>query len=209
MSALTSIARNPTHHALRAAVLAAFPSLSWRHHGIGVLQAYLIEDADPEVRVHVRHPSLVKNGMERNGDVHDHRFDLVSHVIVGTVAHEEWLTAAAPDGEYETATLTHARAAAASNYHGPWERTGNRYHVRRNQMFVPAGSTYTFPASSFHRSPVTGLAVSVVEKHGQTATSARLLFEIGREPVMAFGHEMDATVIAPVLRAALEALGAA
>lgn len=68
MSALTTIAANPSHLALRAAVRAAFPSLSWRHHGIGVLQAYLVEDADPEVRVHVWHPSLVKPGRNTNAN---------------------------------------------------------------------------------------------------------------------------------------------
>jgi hypothetical protein len=57
------------------------PLLSWRHHGLGMLQAELSET----LRVHVWHPSLVSPGMTWPRCVHDHRFDITSAVIVGEV----------------------------------------------------------------------------------------------------------------------------
>lgn len=206
MSALTKVYR--TNADLRALVLGLLPSISWRHHGIGVLQGYVSEDAEPEVRIHVWAPELVKPGMEHSGDVHDHRFDLVSHVLVGTVAHEEWFAEPGDHGAWSMLRLTHARAAADTNYHGPTEPLPGRFHVRQNLIVVPAGHTYTFPAGHFHRSPVFGLAVTVVEKHRQQPVSARLLYPHDTEPVMAFGHEMNAALIASVVHRAMDALRA-
>ena len=95
MSALTTVTKTANTQTLRALVERLLPSLEWRHHGIGVLQGYVREDADPEIRVHIWSRDLARPGMEASGDVHDHRCDLVSHVLVGRVVHEEWF--AAPD----------------------------------------------------------------------------------------------------------------
>jgi len=207
MSALTNVSTNHAHHALRAAVLSALPTLSWRHHGIGVLQAYLVEHVEPEVRVHIWHPALLKTGMDASGDVHDHRFSMYSHVLVGTVAHEEWLTTPKADGPYTTMLLTHARAAADSAYHGPTMPTGERFDATVNLMFIEAGSIYSYPARCFHRSPVIGLAVTVVEKHHQRSEAARLLHPVHIPPVMAFGHEIGHSLVAEIIAEARAALG--
>ena len=53
MSALTTVTKTANTQTLRALVERLLPSLEWRHHGIGVLQGYVREDADPEIRVHI------------------------------------------------------------------------------------------------------------------------------------------------------------
>ena len=57
---------------LELAVAATAPEsgIPFRHHGIGVLQAYLTEHE----RVHLWHPSLRLPGMRTSGGMHDHRF---------------------------------------------------------------------------------------------------------------------------------------
>jgi|GEM_PF-5941673 len=204
---LTTIEKNRSTPAMRAMALALFPSMQWRHHGIGVLQGYVIEDCEPEVRLHVWAPELVKPGMSESGDIHDHRFDLVSHVLCGQVAHEEIFPEESDDGKWAMLKLTHARAAKDTGYHGPTEPLPGRFHARRASYLIDEGHTYRFPAGRFHRSPVlAGVAVSCVEKHHQSPSSARILHPIDLPPVMAFGHEMDWSVVGPVLEKARKAL---
>jgi hypothetical protein len=210
-TAFTQITRNLSAPAMRAMVLQAMDGMKWRRHGIGVLQGYLSEDADPEVRFHVWSRRLLKPGMDVSGDAHDHRFDMVSHVLCGTIAHEELLPEAAPDGDHAMLALTHARAAADNKFHGPTEELPGTYRVLRNLVHIEAGHTYTYPALRFHRSPLAGdgVAVTVVEKHFQQEyVRARILYPTAHPPVMAFGHDMDQALIASVLAEAKAALRA-
>jgi hypothetical protein len=207
VSALTTVERTTTLHSLRALVLDLMPSLSWRHHGIGCLQGYVIEDVEPEVRVHVWSRALVKPGMDESGGIHDHRFDLVSHVLIGTVGHEEVLPIEDADGGWLMLALTHARAARDSAYHGPTAPLPGRFDTLTTNLFLSEGQTYRYPAGAFHRSIVMdGVAVTVVEKHRQSNAAARILYPAASSPVMAFGHEIDWAIAGAVLREAQAAL---
>lgn len=55
--------------------------LVFRHHGLGMLQAELSES----LRIHIWHPKLVSPGMAWPRCVHDHRFDITSAVVVGSI----------------------------------------------------------------------------------------------------------------------------
>lgn len=206
----TRVAQNPAIHSMRAMALKAFDGLKWRHHGIGVLQGYLSEDSAPEVRLHVWSPRLQKSGIDLSGDAHDHRFDMVSHVLCGSVLHEELTPFYSDVGDHNMLSLTHARAAADTKFHGPTEPIPGRFRVLRHLIEIEAGMTYTFPALSFHRSPMpdaNGVAVTVIEKHNQREdVRARILYPTARPPVMAFGHDLDAALIADVLAEARIAL---
>lgn len=206
MSALTRMFSNPCIGAMRMMARRLIPQLSWRHHGIGVLQGYVVEDASPEVRIHIWSPKLIKPGMTKSGDVHDHRFSMTSHVLAGSIGHEEWLPTANENGGFMMTELTHARAAADTKFHGPIRSLPGRFDVTRNNMFVHSGFSYTFPSLRFHRSPVVGLAITCVEKHMQMVTPARLLHPVDCEPVMAFGHDMDETLCAELVNQAREML---
>jgi len=206
---MTTIETNRSTEAMKALALALFPQMQWRHHGIGCLQGYVVENARPEVRLHVWSRKLLKPGMDESGDIHDHRFDLVSHVLVGAVGHEEIIPEAASGGPWSMLALTHARAAKENAYHGPTTPLEGEYEARRVAFVIPAGQTYRFPSGRFHRSPLlhdSAVAVTVVEKHNQQDTPARILYPRAKPPVMAFGHEMDWSVIGPVLQQARQAL---
>ena len=205
---LTTIERNRAVASMRAMALSLFPHLEWRHHGIGVLQGYVVEGKEPEVRLHVWDRALVKPGMDVSGDIHDHRFDLVSHVLCGAVAHEELFPEEDKEhGGWAMLKLTHARAAKDTGYHGPTEELPGRFSVRRNARIIDAGYSYRFPQGRFRRSPVlAGTSVTCVEKHNQSNASARILYPVNVPPVMAFGHDMDWSVIGPVLQRARDML---
>lgn len=183
-------------------------ALQWRHHGIGVLQAYIAEGADPEVRLHVWDQRLVKPGISETGDVHDHRFDLVSVVLAGEVGHEEWVMAEAEDGPYRMSSVVHARLAAETRYHGTVTEHEGRYKAYKARHLLPAGLMYRFPLGAFHRSFVPGgTTVTRCEKHNQREDiQARVVFRADTPQVHAFGHDEDWDLISAVLSDALVAL---
>lgn len=213
MTTLTTIKTNIAAAAMRAMALECIETVKWRHHGIGVLQGYISEGSAPETRIHIWSRRLLKPGMNVSGDVHDHRFDMVSHVLCGTIAHEELTVIEAPSGDHRMLALTHARAAADNNFHGPTTELPGTYLVHSNLMHIQAGETYTFPALHFHRSPLNGgphdVAVTIVEKHQQRDdVQARILYPMAHAPVMAFGHDIDTTLVLSVIAQAKAALRA-
>lgn len=203
----TNIYKNYAFASMRAMVLPLMDKVKWRHHGIGVIQGYIREDVDPEIRIHIWSKKLLKPGMDVSGDVHDHRFDMVSHVLYGSVAHETWIETQDEKGDHEMMTLTHARAAESTDYHGPTSPLTGRYSVDRQLYVIDAGKTYSFPAKKFHRSPFldylpNDVVVTCIEKHDQRPAPARLLYPVHTPPVMAFGHKPDAAVVQEVIELA-------
>lgn len=205
----TTILVNNAIHSMRALALDWIDRVRWRHHGIGVLQGYVREGVNPEVRLHIWSRRLIKPGIDQSGDIHDHRFTMISHVLYGQVEHEEFIETADPNGEYTMMSLTHARAAADSLYHGPTEPIEGRYSASRRWFTIHAGKSYIFLAKRFHRSPLAvsdDVAVTCVEKHGQTDAPARLLHPVDRPPVMAFGHRPDEALVREIVALAKDRL---
>ena len=201
----TQIFKNPALLSMRALALLWLDKVEWRHHGIGVLQGYVRENSEPEIRLHIWSKLLLKPGMDLSGDIHDHRFDMVSHVLSGFVEHEEIIENADPDGDHAIMALTHARAAADTQYHGPTTPLPGRFRVRRARHIIDQGYSYSLPSQNFHHSPLVELgdiAITCVEKHRQQDAPARLLYPISRPPVMAFGHAMDMGLVGEILAAA-------
>ena|ERR1700685_2369023 len=201
---------NVGNTSLRALALALFPSMKWRHHGIGVLQGYVIENVNPEIRLHIWDPKLLKPGMDISGDIHDHRFSFRSHVLCGSVGHEIITPHEDECGEWGMLKLTHARLAKENNYHGPTEPLSGRFSIERSLTVIPQGCSYRFQRSLFHRSVlIGGTVVTCVEKYDQREdVSARILHPLNNPPVMAFGHEMDWSIIGPVIERAEKMLSA-
>jgi hypothetical protein len=196
---------------MRELVLSSIDRIEFRHHGIGVLQGYVREHCDPEVRIHIWSRKLLKPGMDLSGDIHDHRFDMISHVLHGSIEHEEFSWFYDGEGTWRMMGLTHARAAADTDYHGPTTPLTGHVTIQRRRHTITQGQSYRFPAQIFHRSPLDRMrpedvAVTCVEKHRQQDAPARLLYPADREPVMAFGHKPDPDVIKSVLAAAKERL---
>lgn len=199
--------------ALRALVAFLLPHLVWRHHGIGVLQAYVREHVEPEVRVHIWHPSLVREGIRDHGDAHDHRFDMESTVLVGMLSETLYLVPAGPGDararSFDVWNVENARSAGRDRgFDGECSLAEPGLILSRQGIFHREGDTYGVPRGTFHRTEVaacTRLAVTVCtmrEKRGQ----ARLLVPAGTEPVHAFGAPASDEVQRAVLAEAEAAL---
>lgn len=173
---------------LRTSVAAAMPHLDWRHNGLGVLQAYLAEGESDELRVHVWHPSLERPGIRYSGKIHDHRFDLRSTVLLGSIGHIEYRLTPHPDGQWETHEVVNARKALAesSTFDGMVSSSGDFFHARTMPWTFRERDVYLYPKSCFHESYVNELAVTLVRKMNQESRKARILSPRGHEVTHAF-----------------------
>lgn len=190
MAPLILSSGSPVDSMLRAAILASWEGLVWRHHGIGTLQAYLREHADPEIRVHIWSPRLVRPGIVGHGNAHDHRFNLTSHVLVGGLRDTRYALTADIGGDWSVRTVEHARSAGAGrNFDG--EHGSAIYHafVERNVTEIRAGESYAIRRGGFHSTETTApLTVTVCAMANKSGT-AHILAPRGEEPVHAFGEE--------------------
>lgn len=170
--------------------------MKWRHHKIGLLQAYVFEaDAGVgmEMRIHVWHPDLCLSD-EDSGRTHDHRFRLRSTVLLGAMhdtevdlTHEwERQSQPPPDELYQMWEIQNARKAAAGGEHWVKLASDKVYSVRRTPHVYSMGSTYSYPPRKFHRSSVEKLTVTICTKTEQTEQPACLLAKVGATPKHAF-----------------------
>lgn len=202
-------------HDLRAMALGLLDAktLEWRHHGIGLLQAYLLY-ANPEVRLHIWHPDLLIPGMEKSGQIHDHRFLLVSTVLVGSITHTEFNLTPSPNGAWRKWTVLNARKAldarkalnASSGAEPPQPADDARYDAETFGMSIDQDEAYEFEAGEFHKSDVTELAVTLVIKRNQTERKAMILSPYDVTPVHAFDPNRQAVNVDKYLAMAKKAL---
>lgn len=175
---------------LRATLVASWEGLRWRHHGVGALQAYLREHRDPEIRVHIWSPKLVRPGIIGHGNAHDHRFDLTSYVLVGGLRDTRYSVTADINGDWSVCSVENARSAgAAKNFDG--EHGAPMFHgfVELDVREFGAGSSYWIPRGDFHSTETTAPLTVTVCAMSRKKGLARLLVPRGEEPVHAFGEE--------------------
>ena len=187
------------------------PVLTWRHSGLGMLQAYIREGATDELRAHIWHPVLRREGIEESGLLHDHRFDLLSDVLIGHIRQVEYeLTPPTETGVLQLHEVVHARAAAGGK-HAPNDglvtALPQRYGAITREIHVPEGWTYSFPKRAFHGTYPEGLTITLVEKSDQEEIAARILAPYGKPVVHAFADPLPEAAWQPVLAEAVEALG--
>lgn len=201
--------RDATMRLLARAYLDMLPETAFRHHGIGVLQAYIRENVEPEMRIHVWHPDLVRPGIMESGAIHDHRFDLESTIVLGTLS-ERWFGEVQEDefrGPWRIWSVENARSAgAAKNFDGKCEAISGRVRLNVANAVYRVGETYTHARGIFHMTIPSELAVTVCvmkRKSGQ----ARLLVPWDKEPVHAFGKPCSPETRKRILNLAREALG--
>ena len=169
-------------------------SLDWRHHGVGMYQAYLHE-GDEEVRVHIWHPDLILPGFnENNGIMHDHRFGFTSYVLLGAIFNEVWDGEIDPGGDWVHYACINAREAKerGGTYHEPLGRAdGNFWSYRREGQWYNAGTHYRFEPRIFHYSKAQGLTITLVVKTHVVDGYARILARRDVPLVHAFEHGND------------------
>lgn len=199
------------HRSLCALVLALMPSLKWRHNGLGLLQAYIREGVADEMRVHVWHPSLRREGIEKSGLIHDHRFAITSQVLVGTIAQYEYDLFPSEFGYWVQHEVVHARAAmqddkARKKAAGLLTLLPGRFDATILSRPVHAGQRYGYPKRAFHHSNVKGLAVTILTKSDQDEIPARILAPHGEPVVHAFSDPLPESAWQAPLVDAREAL---
>lgn len=172
-------------------------TIPYRHHGIGVLQGYVLESEPPapEYRVHVWHPELRMPDMLDSGLMHDHRFDLDSTVLVGRMIHTVFVLEPSARGSHQVWNVMNARQVVG---HSDAFKSKPLLELESEQRYnlgpphtqrLGPGDSYRFLARRFHRSDVDGLTVTVCVKKNQREVPARILARVGHEPKHGFTHE--------------------
>ena len=164
-------------------------TLTWRHHGIGCLQAYLHEGQD-ETRVHIWHPALVIPGFDiTNGLAHSHRFAFQSYVLLGEIWNEEITLTVDPTGKWVLHNVTPARDAMREEgtYNKPLGVANDElYSATRDGQWYRAGERYEFELRKFHLSLTKELAVTLVVKGELDDEPAQILARRGTPLIHAF-----------------------
>lgn len=153
-----------------------------RFHGNGFVQLYIA----PRRRLHIWTPELPPI-RGHNAQVHDHRFDMYSHILHGKLRHTVFDVTSYSNGEYEILTVE-----GASKQEAKLRRSLNKFERRlRHHYIFAAGSTYTFKQHIFHESSADGFTVTKVAKSSEDSGRwASILVPIGTpNPTHAFAPE--------------------
>lgn len=187
--------------ALRVMVAALLPRIKWRRHGIGALQGYVHEHPERELRVHIWSPALIVPGIVESGNAHNHRFSMLSRVLVGSIRHTEWQVEEGTG--YALYDFVHARLHTDEN-RADMARLPAEVAVRKVPVSIPAGAEYVFKRGAYHDSyPETDLVVTLVEKFDQVEERARVIAPADKPPVPAFSApEPHAEVVASLVEEA-------
>lgn len=190
----------------RQLVRAVLSHLSWRWHGIGVLQGYVHEsETGRELRVHIWSRKLMLPGILASGNAHNHRFGMRSMVLHGDLAHTEWQLT---DGQgFALYDFVHARLHTDDN-RSDMQRLPGEVAVCQVPVRIASGNVYTFERGAYHDSyPMTDLVVTLVEKVDQQEAKARVIAPAHIPPVPAFsGGTPDPNLVSELLDQARAAL---
>lgn len=157
--------------------------LKWRHHGLGMLQG----EIDEQTRIHLWDPSLRTIPDEGFRDVHDHRFDLESTVIIGKVMDVRYMVAPTfiDEGQTDAWEIKHAKVQVAEDMRvvdtgAPGSSPNTRWiaRVKVAELYwamYGAGEAYTIPRRTFHTTKVFGFAMTLVRRTGFDDRPARIL----------------------------------
>ncbi len=184
------MSRSSFHAAARQLALRTdFQRMRWQHHVLGMLKA----EFDEGLRIHVWHPRLRVLPLEGLRDVHDHRFDLTSAVIVGTIYDIRYYVEREALGDGWTKTelweLRHGVGETGSGCSTATDavKLGDHWTYPYSRSHYPAGKTYRISARAFHTTRVTDLAITVVHRSNfDDGRLARVLGDAsgGKSPIV-------------------------
>lgn len=201
----TVITRDDDQFHLVALVLKLLPHLTFRHHGIGLLQAYIAEGEREECRLHVWHSRLVVPGKMESGGSHNHRFDLTSSVLVGAIHHTFLRPVSDAEGAYRMATVNPARSVLGGGKGAELSALPGSFSLEHADHVIPAGSRYAFPKRAFHRAFARGPTITLVHKSAQEPDPATVILHKDAVPMFAVSSP-DPDLQMAVVRSATEAL---
>ena len=152
-----------------------------RFHGNGFVQLYLTD----EYRLHVFDPLLLE-GLVENATIHDHRWDMRSTVLLGSVRHVMYYAYPAGDGPWSIYL-------ANPDPKRPLERAlPGRYKVTEiGNHTLKAGSAYDFRRRWFHESGAEELTMTIIKKGNDDGAPARVIAPWDETPDHAFAAQPD------------------
>lgn len=175
------------HLALHAAGKLA--RMQWRHHGLGMLQA----EFDDELRIHLWYPNLrvLPRGLR---EVHDHRFDLESTIIVGSIIDTQYdvIQVADHSGPFDAQSgwmqtecweIKHAKiqgqvigqVRAGCSTATDTKLLGKAWARVKSEIVHCAGTSYRLARRQFHSTRVMDLAITIVHRGNFSDGLARVL----------------------------------
>ncbi len=182
----------PTYDILRAQ--ATQRGVEPRFHGNGFVQLYL-SNRD---RLHVFHPDLLPTRVS-NARIHDHRWDMFSHVLLGCIQHTTYDISPCPVGKWAV-----NEAPGASNKDHPlMQLPGFQYAlVMTGDHWLVVGSRYKFPKRQFHESAADRLTMTLIHKSDDDGLPARIISRAGETPDHAFATQPDTKLMWDAIREA-------
>lgn len=163
-----------------------------RFHGNGFTQLY-VGDAK---RLHVWHPSLSPI-RDHNATIHNHRYDVMSHVVHGLLEHTVYSVVPHPDGPMQINIVNTSDPALKAQLTGP-TGTGERVvAIPSGKYDMPAGSYYEFRHPDFHTSEASMLTVTVFEQVNDDRSRHPAVLSPWNEPPT---HAFDPATAPPVGR---------
>jgi len=187
---------------LREQALAVWLDLEWRHHGTGMLQAYL--PGRDDARIHIWHPILLLPGMTDSGGMHNHRFAFRSTVLCGSLAHSNLRVRPDPEGAYGEWQIDLASRSEDKDI-----RLIQRVDMQRQDDVVfQTGAIYSLAKWQYHHARPVNLGVTYVEISDKSQDKrASLLAPFGQKPVAAFGNPVHESIAVGFILAAHDMLG--
>lgn len=208
---MTVTTRRHVHDLRAAQVLAAgiMPRLEWRHSGLGMLQAYVHEGGDSETRIHVWDARLRRDGITDSGALHDHRFDMTSIILLGTLRHQEIEVvpyAEQPDPYADPYVMYEIKSNFRKSKNGAeLVELPGCYSCAFRNIDMQAGDEYFFPRGAFHGTytpadPLKwGPTITLVRKTNQREVNARIIAPSGVPVVYAFDAPLPESTWRPIL----------
>lgn len=146
--------------------------------GLGFIQLKLNDTQ----RLHFWHPDLVQDVSEE--ELHDHRYEFTSKVLVGELTHQVFEYVEFPLGDHEMVRV----ACEPGKDVDPIPLSRGTIHDAGTYV-MKTGSQYTFPPTGFHRTIATR-AVTLLTRGPKVAEFARVIRKIDEPSVCPFAREI-------------------
>ncbi|MFL8988631.1 hypothetical protein Q8X48_12910 [Pseudomonas sp. QLc11A] len=146
-------------------------------HGLGFVQVQL----QGNQRLHVWHPELPRRACFEHSAIHDHRFDFVSRVLVGTQINHRFDMWRHPEGEF---VLYLHEGKRSANGGRPWSADGRASMNLASTFPIHAGSEYHTAAYDYHRTEPggDGRVATIMRKTEEHPAGAHSTCRAGIEP---------------------------
>lgn len=148
-------------------------------HGLGFLQVVLPGNQ----RLHVWHPDLPRRKCFESSNIHNHRFEFTSRVLVGTQININYkLLKFSPDGTYNTHTAYLHEGSRTKFGNRPWVKDFKCKPVEYGRMKIEAGGKYKINTYDYHSTQAEGIVVTLMTKLFEGDTGAHSLCKVDIEP---------------------------